>query len=275
MPKVPSIGETTDLSTSAIVLNSSAGTTASIATNSSPLANRKANSQAHTNNSSSQNASPQKGRYRNHNNNQVYIIYTSRYFCITYGWHYLIFHRMTSIPLRVFRVSTEIRWTLISSGSMRWCNSAIAMNWCIKTSERNRKRHSTARNQINWMDAKSKRNMIASLWIRMMIMMRRWLNVSIILSCAATVQYHRNIQIHTHAHIYLYIKYIIYYVYIYACVENENNNKQGRICTYIDIWLCMWHRKKCMHLQNTAQLLCMYVMYKIKYFYTDQNIICQ
>ncbi|KAM8720694.1 hypothetical protein ACLKA7_006695 [Drosophila subpalustris] len=70
LPKVPSIGETTDLSTSAIVLNSSAGTTASITTNSSPLANRKANSQAHTNNSSSQNASPQKGRYRNHNNNQ-------------------------------------------------------------------------------------------------------------------------------------------------------------------------------------------------------------
>ncbi|XP_034490860.1 bromodomain-containing protein DDB_G0270170 isoform X2 [Drosophila innubila] len=70
LPKVPSIGETTDLSTSAVVLNSSAGTTASIATNSSPLANRKANSQAQSNNSSSQNASPQKGRYRNHNNNQ-------------------------------------------------------------------------------------------------------------------------------------------------------------------------------------------------------------
>ncbi|XP_032594162.1 uncharacterized protein LOC6564970 isoform X2 [Drosophila grimshawi] len=64
LPKVPSLGET-DLSTSAVVLNSSAGTTASIATNSSPLANRKAHSQPAANNSS-----PQKSRYRNHNNNQ-------------------------------------------------------------------------------------------------------------------------------------------------------------------------------------------------------------
>ncbi|KAH8387958.1 hypothetical protein KR093_010571 [Drosophila rubida] len=82
LPKVPSIGEPTDLSTSAVVLNSSAGTTASITTNaSSPLANRKANSNSqaqiinnnnnNNNSSSSQNASPQKGsRYRNHNNNQ-------------------------------------------------------------------------------------------------------------------------------------------------------------------------------------------------------------
>ncbi|XP_062140590.1 GATA zinc finger domain-containing protein 12 isoform X2 [Drosophila sulfurigaster albostrigata] len=78
-PKVPSIGDPTDLSTSAVVLNSSAGTTASITTNSSsPLTNRKANSNSqvqinNNNNSSSnsQNASPQKGsRYRNHNNNQ-------------------------------------------------------------------------------------------------------------------------------------------------------------------------------------------------------------
>ncbi|XP_064555828.1 integrator complex subunit 6 homolog isoform X3 [Drosophila montana] len=64
LPKVPSIGET-DLSTSAVVLNSSAGTTASITTNSSPLANRKAHNQAAANNSS-----PHKSRYRNHNNNQ-------------------------------------------------------------------------------------------------------------------------------------------------------------------------------------------------------------
>ncbi|XP_060664749.1 DEP domain-containing protein DDB_G0279099 isoform X1 [Drosophila nasuta] len=78
-PKVPSIGDPTDLSTSAVVLNSSAGTTASITTNSSsPLTNRKANSNSqvqinNNNNSSSnsQNASPHKGsRYRNHNNNQ-------------------------------------------------------------------------------------------------------------------------------------------------------------------------------------------------------------
>ncbi|KAH8418959.1 hypothetical protein KR222_009610 [Zaprionus bogoriensis] len=68
LPKVPSIGEA-DLSTSAVVLNSSAGTTASIATNSSPLANRKTNSQAQINNSP-QTATSQKGRYRNQNNNQ-------------------------------------------------------------------------------------------------------------------------------------------------------------------------------------------------------------
>lgn len=69
LPKVPSIGEA-DLSTSAVVLNSSAGTTASITTNASPLTNRKNNTQALLNNSSP-NATLQKGRYKNQNNNQV------------------------------------------------------------------------------------------------------------------------------------------------------------------------------------------------------------
>lgn len=65
MPKVPSLGET-NLSASAVILNSSAGTTASITTNSSPLANRKAHNQIAVNNSS-----PHKSTHRNHNNNQV------------------------------------------------------------------------------------------------------------------------------------------------------------------------------------------------------------
>ncbi|TDG39509.1 hypothetical protein AWZ03_014068 [Drosophila navojoa] len=63
LPKVPSLGET-DIST-AVGLNSSAGTTASIATNSSPLANSKAHNQTAVRSSS-----PNKNRYRNHNNNQ-------------------------------------------------------------------------------------------------------------------------------------------------------------------------------------------------------------
>ncbi|EDW08040.1 uncharacterized protein LOC6586303 isoform X1 [Drosophila mojavensis] len=63
LPKVPSLGEA-DIST-AVGLNSSAGTTASIATNSSPLANCKAHNQTAVRNSS-----PHKSRYRNHNNNQ-------------------------------------------------------------------------------------------------------------------------------------------------------------------------------------------------------------
>ncbi|KAH8303966.1 hypothetical protein KR044_006984 [Drosophila immigrans] len=73
LPKVPSIGEPTDLSISAVVLNSSAGTTASITTNSSPspLTNRKANSNSQPQININNNSSPQKGsRYRNHNNNQ-------------------------------------------------------------------------------------------------------------------------------------------------------------------------------------------------------------
>ncbi|XP_030379441.1 uncharacterized protein LOC115627775 [Scaptodrosophila lebanonensis] len=61
LPKVPSFA---DLSTSPVVLNSSAGTTASIETNSSPHGNRKSGTQT-----TSPQASPQKGRYRNHNNN--------------------------------------------------------------------------------------------------------------------------------------------------------------------------------------------------------------
>ncbi|XP_023162959.1 uncharacterized protein LOC111594063 isoform X2 [Drosophila hydei] len=64
LPKVPSLGET-NLSASAVILNSSAGTTASITTNSSPLANRKAHNQIAVNNSS-----PHKSTHRNHNNNQ-------------------------------------------------------------------------------------------------------------------------------------------------------------------------------------------------------------
>ncbi|KAH8408855.1 hypothetical protein KR009_002399 [Drosophila setifemur] len=66
-PKVPAhalaAGETD------VVLNSSAGTTASIATTSSPLAIHKAGGDAPAT-SHSQQASPQKTKYKNHNNNQ-------------------------------------------------------------------------------------------------------------------------------------------------------------------------------------------------------------
>ncbi|XP_016925212.2 uncharacterized protein [Drosophila suzukii] len=63
LPKVPALqSQETE-----VVLNSSAGTTASIATTSSPMANHKQGSPPATH---SQQASPQKSRYKNHNNNQ-------------------------------------------------------------------------------------------------------------------------------------------------------------------------------------------------------------
>lgn len=70
LPKVPLIGDA-DLSTSAVVLNSSAGTTASITTNASPLAHRRNNNSQPLMNHSPTNATPQKGIYKNQNNNQV------------------------------------------------------------------------------------------------------------------------------------------------------------------------------------------------------------
>jgi len=64
LPKVPALqSQETE-----VVLNSSAGTTASIATTSSPMANHKQGSPPANN---SQQTSPQKSRYKNHNNNQV------------------------------------------------------------------------------------------------------------------------------------------------------------------------------------------------------------
>ncbi|XP_001355066.1 uncharacterized protein [Drosophila pseudoobscura] len=69
LPKVP--GHLAATAEAELALNSSAGTTASIATTSSPLVNRKAEPQqmpAIT--SHSQQASPQKTKYKNHNNNQ-------------------------------------------------------------------------------------------------------------------------------------------------------------------------------------------------------------
>eukprot|EP00099_Drosophila_melanogaster_P017196 NP_573121.1 uncharacterized protein Dmel_CG9992, isoform D [Drosophila melanogaster] len=65
LPKVPSFPAAQDTD---VVLNSSAGTTASIATDSSPLANHKPGSSPPA--SHSQQTTPQKSRYKNHNNNQ-------------------------------------------------------------------------------------------------------------------------------------------------------------------------------------------------------------
>ncbi|XP_039499588.1 uncharacterized protein LOC120456690 isoform X1 [Drosophila santomea] len=65
LPKVPSVPAAQDTE---VVLNSSAGTTASIATTSSPLANHKPGSSPPA--SHSQQTTPQKSRYKNHNNNQ-------------------------------------------------------------------------------------------------------------------------------------------------------------------------------------------------------------
>ncbi|XP_017035323.1 uncharacterized protein [Drosophila kikkawai] len=62
LPKVPPAAATGETE---VVLNSSAGTTASIATTSSPLAQQGAQDAAH-----SQQTTPQKIKYKNHNNNQ-------------------------------------------------------------------------------------------------------------------------------------------------------------------------------------------------------------
>ncbi|XP_016979000.2 uncharacterized protein LOC108044481 isoform X1 [Drosophila rhopaloa] len=63
LPKVPAL----TVGDSEVVLNSSSGTTASVATTSSPMANHKPGSQPA---SLSQQTTPQKSRYKNHNNNQ-------------------------------------------------------------------------------------------------------------------------------------------------------------------------------------------------------------
>ncbi|XP_017055799.1 uncharacterized protein LOC108097780 isoform X2 [Drosophila ficusphila] len=65
LPKVPTAA--TGSGDTEVVLNSSAGTTASIATTSSPMTNHKSGSPTTSN---SQQTTPQKNRYKNHNNNQ-------------------------------------------------------------------------------------------------------------------------------------------------------------------------------------------------------------
>ncbi|SPP88770.1 uncharacterized protein LOC117590363 isoform X1 [Drosophila guanche] len=68
LPKVP--GHLAATAEAELALNSSAGTTASIATTSSPEANRKAEPQQMPATSHSQQTSPQKAKYKNNNNNQ-------------------------------------------------------------------------------------------------------------------------------------------------------------------------------------------------------------
>ncbi|XP_017850824.1 uncharacterized protein LOC108605567 isoform X2 [Drosophila busckii] len=84
LPKVPHLGDG-ELSTSAVVLNSSAGTTASIATNSSPVGNRKVHNNPQ--------GSPQKTRHKNYNNNQDDInsiesitSFTQHQVCTDFNW---------------------------------------------------------------------------------------------------------------------------------------------------------------------------------------------
>lgn len=104
LPKVPLIGDA-DMSTSAVILNSSAGTTASITTNASPLAHRRSNNGQPLMNHSPTNATPQKGIYKNQNNNQVeFNCHQSFSFIVFNNSLSPIRNRMTSILLKAFLV---------------------------------------------------------------------------------------------------------------------------------------------------------------------------